>query len=457
MRILKNRELLIVLLLIIGYISMFINLNVYEFRNEESLRTIVSFEMRYFNNWFQPTILGENYYLKPPLFNWLIIISSYIFNWSEFTARFVSLTSLGLTLILIYRFTIKTLRDKYIALLSMLIYLTFLDVLFWYGYLAEIDITLDFFIFLTAYFQIFGFLERNNRYIYISAFLIGLTFLLKGFPAYLFYALTFIALVIYTKRFKEFFNLSWWIGTALALAIPLTVFYLSGNLNVYINSLLTESLVRTQGETEVLKFLKHLIVYPMLNFKQLLPSSIFLIIALYLLKKNNNLTINNTIKLLLIIVFINYLPYLVAVESRGRYILPLFPFIAIIFAYYISKIEKERFLKAFYYTLIIFIVLRLALGIVGFPILMKFKESRKRIAYDISKTIDLKKSIAFDCISEKSVAVYLDFIRNKPVLRSEILKDYDYLIDCKKWNNLKLIKSYKMKKITIYLYKKIEK
>ncbi len=455
MGIIKNKERLFLTLIFIGYIFLFINLNLYEFRNEESLRTIVSFEMKYFKNWFQPTILGEDYYLKPPLFNWLIIASSLIFKWSEFTARFVSLLFLGLTVVGIYIFSYKLLKDKTTSLLSALIYLTFIDILFWYGYLAEIDITLTFFVFITLYFQLFGFLNKNQKYIHISGVLVGLTFLLKGFPAYLFYALTFVGLTIYTKRFREFFNPAWWIATAIAITIPIIVFFKSDNFYKYINSLLVESLVRTEGETDIIKFLKHLLTYPLLNFKQLLPTSLFLLIGLFILKKDGvRFKVPDTVKILIVIVFINYLPYLLAVESRGRYILPLFPFLAIIFAFFINKIKSEKFLKSFYYTLIVIVMFRLVLGIVGFSILMKYKESRKEIAYDIAKRIDINKNIAFDCASEKSVALYLDFIRNKPVLKSKFIKNWDYLISCNKFNNFKIVEIYKLKKNTIFLYKK---
>ncbi len=455
MRIIKNKEKLFLTLIFIGYISLFINLNLYEFRNEESLRTIVSFEMKYFQNWFQPTVLGEYYYLKPPLFNWLIITSSFIFKWSEFTARFVSLLFLGLTMIGIYIFSYKLLKDKIISLLSTLIYLTFIDILFWYGYLAEIDITLTFFVFITLYFQLFGFLNKNQKYIYISGILVGITFLLKGFPAYLFYALTFVGLTIYTKRFKEFFNPAWWIATSIAITIPIIVFLKSENFYKYINSLLIESLVRAEGETDITKFFKHILTYPLLNFKQLLPTSLFFLIGLFMLRRNQiKSKIPDTIKILIVIVFINYLPYLLAVESRGRYIIPLFPFIAIIFAFFINKIKSEKFLKSFYYTLIVIVVIRLILGIVGFPILMKYKESRRKIAYDIAKKIDISKNIAFDCTSEKSVALYLDFIRNKPVVKSKFLENWDYLISCNNLKNFKIVEIYKLKKNTIYLYKK---
>jgi len=163
----KNKFKLYIFLTIAGYLALFINVNHYEFRNEESLRTIISYEMDADKSLIQPKFLGEDYFKKPPLFNWFIIASSKIIPWSEFTARFVSILFLGLTLILIYKFAYKLFKNKNVAILSSLIYLTFLDIYFWYGFLAEIDVTLGFFILLMFYFEIFGFLERRTSYIFI--------------------------------------------------------------------------------------------------------------------------------------------------------------------------------------------------------------------------------------------------------------------------------------------------
>lgn len=123
------------------------NLSKYPFKNEESLRTIVAFEMWHSKSYFQPTLLGELYFNKPPLFNWLIMAYSHIFPWSEITARAVSLTFLFLTIFAVGLFSYNLFKKVNLSLLSSLIFLTFGNVLFFYGYLAEIDITFTFFVF----------------------------------------------------------------------------------------------------------------------------------------------------------------------------------------------------------------------------------------------------------------------------------------------------------------------
>ncbi len=457
---LENKFKIFLILLVLGYGALFINVNHYEFRVEESLRTIISFEMDKENSLLQPKFLGENYYNKPPLFNWFIIISSKFIPWSEFTARFVSIFFLGLTLVLIYKLSYKLFKDKIVSILSALIYLTFIDVLFWYGFLAEIDITLGFFILLLFYLEIFGFLERNKIYIILSGIVLGFAFLLKGFPAYVFYGLTFIALVLYTRRWKEFFNVFWYVSTAIGLVIPLMWIVNTASPQTYIQKLFLESIVRTEGSTNVVKLLKHFIEYPLLNIKQMLPTSIFVIVGLLLVKlKKIKLEIPKELKLLLIVIFINYIPYILAVESRGRYIIPLLTLMAIVFGYILNQLRFKLLHRTFIGFIVLLIVLRILLGVVGFDILMKYKESRKAIAKDIISTININKKIAFDCGSEKSIAVYIDFKKGEPLKLSKYIPDWDYLIDCSK-NNIpdgKLLKIYKLKNgKEIKLYERVK-
>jgi len=447
MNIFKDRFKLYLFLTVVGYLALFINVNHYEFRNEESLRTIIAYEMDKEGSLIQPKFLGDDYYLKPPLFNWFIILSSKLIPWSEFTARFVTILFLGLTLVLIYIFSYKLLKDRTIAILSSLIYLTFLDIYFWYGFLAEIDVTLAFFILLMFYFEILGFLKKNNTYILLSGIVVGIAFLLKGFPSFVFYGLTFIGLVIYTRRWREFLNPIWYVSTSLAILIPLTWILKTKSPEIYVQKLFFESVVRAKGSTDISKFIKHLITYPLLNIKQTLPTSLFVIIGLFIAKrKNKKIKLPKEIKILLIVALINYLPYLLAADSRGRYIVPILTIVAIVFAYIINQIKIKAFQRAFITVITIFIVLRILLGAIGFEILMKYKESRKAIAKDIIYRIDLDRDIAFDCGSEKGIALYIDFQKGEAIKKSKYTPNWDYIILCDKRNiKGRPIKIYKLK------------
>lgn len=445
----------VIFLILLGVLSFFPNINLYEFRGEESLRVIVAYEMYDSGDYFQPHFLGDLYFNKPPLFNWLILASSKFIPWSELTARIVTIVSLLLTVLLIYIFSQRLFGDKTVSLLSGLIYLTFADILFWYGYLAEIDVTLALFVFLTFIFQYIGYFENKKLFILLSGFVAGLGFLLKGFPAYLFWGLTFLSFIVYKRNWKDFFNLYIWTAGFTALTIPAVWILNTDNPKFFLQRLLFESLNRTEGTSDLTKLLIHFIKYPLLNFKQLLPASLIVLILLITAYKNKiKIHIPSQIRLLVFVVLINYLPYFLAVHSKGRYIIPLFPVIAVVFAYIISNTGKDKWIKITVWTASFLIIIRFLLGFVGFPLIMEKKASRKKVAYDISKRIDLSKKIACDCKSEKTVCVYLDFIKGKALKTSKHIPDWEYLIDCSNGKKGELLKNYDLHGKTLKLYKR---
>ncbi|WP_457640053.1 glycosyltransferase family 39 protein [Persephonella sp.] len=420
-------------LILLGILSFFPNINVYEFRGEESLRVIVAYEMVSSQNYLQPTFLGDLYFNKPPLFNWLIAVSSYFIPWSELTGRIVSILSVFATVIVLYLFALKLTKSRETALLSALFYLVALDILFWYGYLAEIDATLALFILIMFYFQIFGFLEKKNLFILASGITAGLAFLLKGFPAYVFFGLTYLSLVVFKKEWKFLLNKYFIFSIFTALVLPLLWIINTADPQFYIKKLFIESIVRAEGSSDLINLLKHFIEYPLLNFKQMIPASLIaLAVVLTVRLKNRKASFNipENIKMLIIISAVNYLPYILSVNSRGRYVIPLFTLMAVVIAYLIVNTGREKWIKISVYTAVFFIMVRFAVGIIGFPVLMEKKASRKKVAYTVAQMIDISRKIACDCRSEKTVCLYLDFLKGSPLKTSKHIPDWDYLIDC---------------------------
>ncbi|MFN3813631.1 MAG: ArnT family glycosyltransferase, partial [Aquificaceae bacterium] len=193
----------LMLFILLSLLSYLPNLNLYEFRNEESLRTVVAYEMYHTGEYFQPTVLGELYFNKPTLFNWFIVLYSHLIPWSEMTARAVSLTFLVLISLQLLWFSHHITKDKQVSLLATLIFLTFGNVLFFYGYLAEIDITFSFFLFSVFLLLWLWFEKGKAYYLVFSGLLTGVAFLLKGLPSYVFYGITLLTLSMLGRRFKE--------------------------------------------------------------------------------------------------------------------------------------------------------------------------------------------------------------------------------------------------------------
>ncbi|HID66589.1 MAG TPA: glycosyltransferase family 39 protein, partial [Aquificaceae bacterium] len=435
------------LLILVAFLSMFPGINEFAFIGEEATRTIVAFEMSNSGNYFQPTILGENYYNKPPLFNWLIILSSQLSGWDIFTARVVSLFFTSANTILAFLFARKIFKSTETALLSSAIYITFADILFWYGWLAEIDITLSFFVFL-LFIQVYRFYETKNPiFYYTSAVITGIIFMLKGFPAFAFLGLSLLALAIFERNIFILLNPHALASYFIAVVSSLWWIPLSENPEFYLRRLWEESFNRVESSKDFVKFLEHLITYPVLNFKQLLPSSAF-IIGIIAFK---GIYLPRDLKFLSLLVFINYIPYWISATSRGRYILPLFTLVAIIFAYIVKEYLSNKWRRIFVFSLIFVIFLRFLYGFWVLPYLNERKGNPKMqagIAYEIVKD----KVSACDCTSIKDFCLYVGFLKGKPILKTKYTKDWSYLFDCKEKKELVLIREFFANKKKIYLY-----
>ena len=326
-------------------------------RGEEANRILTAYEMVYFKDFFNPTHLGEPYYSKPPLFMHIVALFSSILGWSVFSARFISVVSSFLTAFLVYVFSLKLFKERTVALLSALILLTFGDIILFYGFLAEIDAFYMFITFLGVVIP-FIFLQKGKEtHAFVSAgFLTALAFLTKGFPALYHIPLSFLILLTYFGRLKALlsFKPAWGL---VSLTLPLLFWFLNLKFPVhYLKTLWAESFSRTPlGENKISQILKHLISYPLLNLKQLLPHSLTLPFLRF--EKNKGLF------LLLALSFANYLPYLISPGARGRYILVIFPFLSILFAQggkkVLIKTASGKIFKLFFYSFVGFYILSL--------------------------------------------------------------------------------------------------
>jgi 4-amino-4-deoxy-L-arabinose transferase-like glycosyltransferase len=78
-------------LLLLGF---FVHLGLSPLRLEEPRRALISLEMLFRDNWVVPTEMGEYYYKKPPVYNWVIGASYWLWgSQSEWAVRFLSVVS----------------------------------------------------------------------------------------------------------------------------------------------------------------------------------------------------------------------------------------------------------------------------------------------------------------------------------------------------------------------------
>ncbi|WP_461828558.1 ArnT family glycosyltransferase [Aquifex sp.] len=435
--------------ILLAFLSLLPNINFYSLSFEETTRAIVAFEMSHGGNYFQPTILGENYYNKPPLFNWLIIFSSQVSGWDTITARAVSLFFTLANTLLVSLFAYRLFKNWEISLLSGLIFITFGDVLYWYGWLAEIDITLTFFVFL-LFVTIFEYYKTEKKiYAVLSGFISGLIFMLKGFPAFAFYGLSLTALVFFKKSPFIILRKEFLVSHIVFLITSFWWVPLSENPEAYIRRLWEESFSRVESSTDLSKFLQHLVSYPLLHIKQLLPSSIFLIF-LFIYRKLR-LEIPSQLKFPLALIGFNYIPYILSATSQGRYVLPLAPIVAILMGYLFHKFLQSPWKKALLVSFAVVIFFRALFGFTYLPFLEERRGYPKLTAFEVAKIIG-KSEAACNC--DKNFCVFVDFFLKRPLKKERFTPEWVYLIDCKPKDGAKVVKKMIVDKKTIYLMRR---
>ena len=315
-----------------------INLNLITLNDDEAIRTLVAMEMELSGNYIVPTLNGELYRAKPPLFNWILIQSFRLFGGvSEFAARIPNILFLGAFGFIIFHYSKKQLSKEY-SVLSALLFVTCGRILFWDSMLAYIDILYSMITY-TSFMLIYHEFKKERfwRLFIFSYILCSLGFLLKGFPTLAFQGITLLTYFIYRRSWKKLFSLPHFVGIGIFVAI-VGSYYLA-----YFNQadgwttvagLLDQSTRRTalHEQYDYLQFFQHLITYPFENIYHFLPWSIM---AIYLLSsKSAKLISNQPFLVFCSLTFLaNIVIYWVSVEVYPRYILMLIPLVFSIFLY----------------------------------------------------------------------------------------------------------------------------
>ncbi|MDX1665678.1 MAG: glycosyltransferase family 39 protein, partial [Saprospiraceae bacterium] len=141
--------------------ALLINLGLLTFIDDEAIRSLVALEMKFSGNWITPTLHGEYYYKKPPLFNWILLL---FFELSgridELTARLPTVACLlgyGATIYYFFRRH----YDRKIAFLNAFVFITCGRVLFWDSMLALIDICFSWVVF-TSFMYTYHLFEKGQ-------------------------------------------------------------------------------------------------------------------------------------------------------------------------------------------------------------------------------------------------------------------------------------------------------
>lgn len=357
----KKNLFLIIITLFLVYLY---GTDILPFRGEEDNRVLVAYEMVKSGDFFNLTHFGKSYYNKPPLFNWVIVLSTYLMGWNEIAVRLISVLSVFLTAYIIFLISKELLKNDKLSICASLIYLSFADTVLFYGFLGEIDAFLTLLFTLQVYF-LFFFLKEKKELMALSlaSFIGGIMFLTKGFPALYHTAVNVALFLLYYSGIKSLFKLRILVAPFLFIFPVVSWVLCLQNPFTYFNSLYFQAVIRTPMKETGL--ITHLFNYPLLNLKQLLPYSPLLIFI-------KRIRINRDLMMFLALIVLSYLPYLISPGARGRYILIFFPILAIFFALIMEKVSLEKVSKIVFNLSIILLPISLLLEVYNLEILTYF-------------------------------------------------------------------------------------
>lgn len=364
-----SKKTIIIISIALLAIALFGWQNIIELRAEEPRRAIVSIEMLLSGNYVVPQINGWSYYNKPPVFNWIMAGTFFIFgSMDEWVVRLPSLLSFVVLGIFCFRFFKKYVSNE-VAVLAALFFVTSADLLL-YGTVnsGEIDIFYALVVFLQA-FAIFHYHQAKNywKLFLISYFLVGIGFLTKGIPSLAFQALTLIGMAIYHKNFKLILSWQHISGIGLLSVILGSYFGLYAQQDDAIGFLVRqfkEAAQRTGLETGASDTLLQTFTFPLQIIKLLLPWSLLLV---FFFKKGflKHLRQNPLIAFSALFVIVNIPIYWFSGDFKARYLYMFLPFLALILAYFydLRKAEMPRANKVLH-GIIASVAIVLTLGLV---------------------------------------------------------------------------------------------
>lgn len=305
---------------------------------DEARRALVSLEMILSDDYLTPTLNGERYFNKPPLYNWLIIGSYRLFgSYSSFALRFPMLISLllfGLTIAGFVRRYVTPTVGFAVALMT----LTTGRVLLYDSMFGLIEITFAWVTY-SAMMLVYHF-DRRQQYwwLYVTTYaLTAAGFLLKGLPPLAFQAFTLLGWFIYTRQVRRLFHPAHLLGIMVFLGITGSYYvaYLSRNAIPFsdiAHVLFAESAKRTGLQFGLGETLLHFITFPGEVVYHFLP---YLLLIVLLFRRNllTTLKINSFVAFNALTFSTTVLIYWSSPQVYGRYLIGLVPLLFTVLAY----------------------------------------------------------------------------------------------------------------------------
>lgn len=323
-----------------------LNLGMSPIIGDEGIRTLVALEMKLSGNFIVPTMNGELYLNKPPLYNWFIFFISELMNdYGEWPSRCLTLFFLMLFAITVYYWNRKHGMDTESLTLTFML-LSSGRILFWDSMYGLIDICFSWVVYLNMMLMYhYGKAGQWNKLMFQSYLLCAIAFLLKGLPALVFQSVSILfTFWFYNVLHKYLFSWKHFIGALMGM-LPVMTYYLAYMAYVPLDQvfgvLFEQSMQRTATHHGLLKTLLHFITFPFEQIYHFLPWSL-MILLLFQRNAFKGILENQFIRFNAMILLANIPVYWLSVEVYPRYLLMFIPlFNSVVYYLYVKWKEHQ--------------------------------------------------------------------------------------------------------------------
>lgn len=330
----QKTQRVLILLWVLAIVGVYTALH-FPYRGEEGVYTASSYEMLFSHHFLTTTFMGAPYG-RPPLFNWLILSVASVIGFTHMliASRLVTITATVGSSLVLYWFSREIFEHKNFSLLTVLCFFSG-DLLFRRSWIAYADPTFAFLVF-SSLACLWVAYRKDRVWLFLPAALaLCLAFLTKALTCYVFYGVTALILFLQTRKWRLVFHPVSLFAHLCALAFPIIWILLTPHFQHghRLFSDITHRLLHS--DLTLWSYAKSLLNKTWVYVLRFAPL-IFLVLYCLLRRRVQAPTSFNKrdIKLMFWVVLINTVPYWLAPQSwEIRYLLPLFPFIAILFAY----------------------------------------------------------------------------------------------------------------------------
>lgn len=424
---------------------------------EEGIYAITSLEMWHQGVWLQEIMYGQDNQ-RPPLMNWLVFPVAEALGWNNVSIaiRSVSVMATLGTAAWLGVLAHKLSRDKTYALFVVLNYLALADLALYRGWLSYTDPTFTFFAFGAIAALWIASVERKYGWLLVAIVMLTGALMTKALTSYIFYGISALVLMAEPVRRKFLLSIASLSIHALALILFVSWFAITPHGEGHGMTMLDE-ILRKFSAQGFLPYFEHFVRFPIEVALGWCPP---LLLAVYFSLKNRgspDVTHVAEYKVAAWIVILNLLPYWLAPQSGIRYLMPIYPVVALASAGWIWRCGERAKLTALRWFSGL-IALKFIMFLIVFPYYQQHYRGHnyQLAAQDVMQITQGKKLYVDDVRSVGlSITAYIDSARYPltPLFMPPAIWDDGYLLTARSQSESDtLVQTYTLAGDQTYLY-----